>query len=96
MTDHSAAAAIWIATHPDAMALFESLALRRAQRGQRFGMKQLAEVVRWEMAVRLQKGDMFKINNSHVAHLGRELIARHPRLSEFIETRRTSGEEWTP
>lgn len=95
MTDHAAAASLWIHAHPRAMELFEALALRRAGRGQRFGMKQLAEVVRWEMAFRVKAGDLFKIDNSHVSSIARHLIAKHPHLSDYIETRRTAGEPWS-
>ena len=92
MADHATAAALWMAAHPRAMEVFERMALRRAAVGRAFGMKQLAEVVRWEMTIDMKPGDMFKINNNHISYIGRRLIDLHPELAQYIETRRAGQE----
>lgn len=78
----------WMDGHPDGMALFEKFALELADRRLRLGMKAIAERVRWEFMVS-RDGDDWKINNSYVSWIARELIRRHPHLAEFIELRRT-------
>lgn len=81
-------AAEWMTSHPEAMGLFERLALQASMSGRRFGMKALAERVRWEYHV--EKGDeSYKINNNFVSYIARELIRRHPELEAFIELRQT-------
>ena len=84
------AAREWMEDHPEAMALFERLALQAAERGCRFGIGLLTERIRWEFAV--ERGvDGFKINNNHRAYIARELLRRHPRLRGFLETRKVGG-----
>lgn len=78
----------WMTENPDAMALFEKLALTAASTGRKFGMKLLAERVRWEFTIE-RKSDSFKINNN-VAYIGRELIRRYPRLANFINLRQVA------
>lgn len=84
---HERKARQWMAEHPEAMSLFEELALRASRFGQRkFGVKALAERVRWEFSI--ERGqDEFKVNNNHVAHIARELIRRRPELAPCIELR---------
>jgi len=52
-------------------------------------MKALAERVRWEAATLWDEDCGFKINNNHTAYIGRRLMAKHPQLAAYIETRRT-------
>lgn len=92
MPDHATDAADWMANHPRAMAIFERMALRRAATGRAFGMKQLAEVVRWEMTIDMAPGDAFKLNNNHISYIARALIEKHPHIAAFIETRRAGSE----
>ena len=87
MPDHAVVAAQWIDANPRAMDIFERMAMRRVDARKRFGMKQLAEVVRWEMTIDMQPGEDFKVNNNYVSYLARWLIAKHPELSDLIETR---------
>ena len=72
--------------HPVAMDLFENMARIAANRGRKFGVKFIAERVRWEFVIDRGIAD-FKVNNSHVAYIARELIERDPLLEQFIETR---------
>ena len=80
----------WMRENPEAMAIFERLAFAAADRGRKFGIKLLAERVRWEYTVELDQDpeNTYKINNNYTAYIGRELIHRHPRLADFIELRR--------
>lgn len=89
-TDHERNAAIWMDENPEIMRLYEQFANRAATAGHRFGIGALTERIRWEISVEW-RGD-YKINNNHRAYIARELIRRHPRLAEYIETRRTRGE----
>ena len=79
----------WMAEHEEAMMLFERLALHAAGRHRKFGMKLLAERIRWEFGFERDHGEQFKLNNSYVAYIGRELIRRYPHLEAFIELRTT-------
>lgn len=88
-----AQAAAWIAANPQAFALFECFAKEMAGSGRRFGMKALAERVRWQVMATWDKdAEGFKLNNNLPAYLGRELVARHPELAAFIEFRRCGDE----
>lgn len=87
---HREKALAWIDENPQAMALFERFALEMAARGRSFGIGFIAERVRWEAAV-AWSGD-FKVNNNFRAYIARELIRRHPHLSDLIECRHTKDE----
>lgn len=92
--DYRAKAERWVKEHPHVFALFERFALQMVERGRRFGIGQLAERVRWEVAMSWTKDDDgFRINNNHRAYLARELINRHPKVADFIELRRLRSEE---
>ncbi len=88
-----AQAAAWIAANPQAFALFERFALEMANRKRRFGMKALAERVRWQVMATWEKdAEGFKLNNNLVSFLSRELINRYPELGHYIELRRCADE----
>lgn len=89
-TTHRDKALAWIQENPKAMALFEHFAMEMAKRNRSFGMKLIAERVRWETAM-AWSGD-FKINNNYTSYIARELINRHPELSALIELRHTKDE----
>jgi hypothetical protein len=91
--DHAAAAAAWIDTHPRAIAIFERMALARAQARQRFGMKALVEAVRWHYAIERTEQDAdWKLNNNITAYLARWLVAKHPQIGNCIEMRKVRSE----
>jgi hypothetical protein len=72
---YRARAEAWAKENPQVFALFEKFALRAADRKRRFGMKALAETVRWEVMMRWDKDEEgFRINNSYTAHIGRMLV----------------------
>lgn len=86
-------AADWIIANPQAFALFERFALAQAERRRSFGMKALAERVRWEVMTTWDSdADGYKLNNNLTAYIGRELVAKHPELAEYIEFRRCRDE----
>ena len=81
----------WMAENPEAMAIFSRLALVAASTGNKFGMKLLAERVRWEFTIE-RRSTTFRINNNYVAYIGRELIRLHPHLADFINLRQVADE----
>lgn len=83
-------ATAWMDANPEAMKHFAAFAEQLRQRGRRFGMKLLAERVRWELTLRGGAED-FKINNNHVAYVSRRLITDDPRLAEHIKCRITKA-----
>ena len=87
---HRKDAEAWIVRHPDAMILFMGFALKAVRAGRRFGVKALAERVRWETMMGWD-GEPFKINNNHVSYIGRELIRRRPELAKYMEIRKVRG-----
>lgn len=83
----------WKATHPQVYALFLRFAEEALRAGRRFGIKQLGERVRWEVWMAWPKDKAgFRINNNHLAYIGRDLILELPGLADLIETRRVKGE----
>lgn len=78
----------WIKMNEKAWELFQHFALDKAEQKKKFGVKALAERVRWEEPLATD-GSEFKIPNSYVAYIARELIWTHPILKKYIETRST-------
>lgn len=76
----------WMLANPDAMEVFERLALQAAKAKRMFGIGFLAERVRWEYTIE-RRHTGFKINNNFRPYTARELIRRHPVLKDFIELR---------
>lgn len=68
-------------------ALFERFALELAQGRRRFGVRLIAERVRWEVMTTWRVEDAFKLNNNVVPYLARELSALHPIIKELVELR---------
>lgn len=79
----------WKAEHRAVYDLFLRFARERMDRGRRFGVKALAERVRWEVATAwAEDADGFKVNNSHIAYLARDLLVDEPALETLIQMRR--------
>jgi hypothetical protein len=79
------------AANPHIYDLFLRFTNQLVKRGRtRYGMKSIAERVRWEMAVETA-GDDFKINNIYMSCYARLLILKNPDLKDFFETRHTPG-----
>jgi len=81
------AAEKWITANPDVYRLFIRFALEMSTKGRRFGVKLLAERVRWE--VTFTYGLDYKVNNNYTAYIARMLVADHPSLTPFIQFRKT-------
>lgn len=74
------------AENPAVLDAFEAVAAEWLEAGHaRVGMKAVAERIRWETGIRM--GTSWKVNNSFVAFIARDLISRRPEWSERIETR---------
>jgi hypothetical protein len=64
-------------------------ALELRRRGwRRYGIQALAEVARFDRALAVgPDADGYKINNSHLSRLSRDLMREDPELDDFFETR---------
>ena len=89
----AACAAEWMLRHPEAMRLFRLYARQMLDRGRRFGMKALAERVRWEHALLPDDAETWKLNNNHVAYIARRLCEEMPGLEALIELRQVRGDQ---
>jgi len=76
----------WIDENPEAYALFVRFARERVTKGRRFGVKAIAERVRWEWD--LEWDGEFKLNNNLTAYIARRLAADVPGVGALIETRK--------
>ncbi len=76
----------WIKDHPKTAELFFRFARQSAVRGKRFGMKAIAERVRWEINIEGEErnGEAYKISNDLIAYLGRWIIARDKSIEPFL------------
>jgi hypothetical protein len=83
------AAQEWIDSHPKAMSLFHKFAADMVAARRRFGVKLIAERVRWECYIGSYDGEDFKITNHFVAYIARELVRVNPAVADWIECRRT-------
>lgn len=87
----------WRNANPEAVARFRAFARQMLEAKRRFGMKQLAERVRWESRAACVRGrDGFRINNNHIAYLARDLVREMPGLAALIEIRVTRSEALQP
>jgi len=75
----------WIKKNPEIARLFLRYANALARKGRPFGMKLIAERVRWETY--FEKGESYKISNNHTAYIARWIIAEDPTIEEFLRFR---------
>lgn len=81
----------WLATD-DGQQVYDEV-VRRAfdlwNRGwEHFGIKAIWEAIRFDWSVRLgPSDDGFKVNNNYTAFMARRVMADHPELEGFFETR---------
>lgn len=78
---------LWLEANPSTVNLFLRFAREARGRG-RFGIKALAERVRWEHLVVRKEGAKYAINNSFLSRLARELVRRDPSLEGLFEFRK--------
>jgi hypothetical protein len=83
----AAEAVQWMELNPAVVDLFEKFALERSRAGRRFGMRHVAERVRWETAIETT-GSPYKIRNDFVKYIGHEIVRRNPELAQFVRFRR--------
>jgi len=80
----------WIANNPSIYLLFEKFAREMVSIGKKFGVKLLAERVRWECHVTHSIDDTgFKVSNNYTAYIARRLAQDIPGLEELIVFRQT-------
>ena len=72
--------------NPHVLDALEALAVRWPE-GKRIGVKALAEVLRYRSGMETT-GSPWRIDNSYVSRLARDLVARRPDLDGRIERRR--------
>jgi len=68
-------------------ALLDIVTRARQQGYQRWSMKGVFEVLRWEWSISTTDPD-FKLNNIYTSRYARLLMQKHPELEDFFETRR--------
>lgn len=84
--DYAAMALLWMRENPRAWAYFEDKCVELARMGRHFGAKAIAEHVRFHFQLTLGE-DGFKLNNSIVSYLAREVVRKHPAVAPFLEMR---------
>lgn len=78
--------AAFISANPNVLDVFEALTAQWLNAGHdRVGLKAVAEKARWESGLRMSAE--WKINNSFVAFIARDLLVRRPEWSNAITTR---------
>lgn len=93
MNAHETAYREWCRKNPRALDLFLRFAREALRAGRPFGVKALAERVRWETSVRWGRDRSgFKWNNNYTAYLARDLVRAEPQLAGLIELRRVREE----
>lgn len=75
--------------HPEVYAALVRLARQARSRrpDRRLGIKQLFEVVRWEMHVAPDERETFKLNNNMTSRYARLIAAQEPDLADAFELR---------
>ncbi len=77
--------------NPRVFALFQLFAFEAQTAGHKhFSADAIMHRVRWETSVRTS-GELFKINNNHVAYYARRLMETIPSFKGFFRTRRVGG-----
>ena len=83
----------WLRENPRIVDLFLRYAREAQAAGMRhYGVKAIAERVRWHVRVEM-KGDEWKINNSFMSRLARELVRREPKLGRIFEFRKLKSSQ---
>lgn len=88
VSDRSGMTTDWIERNPEAAALLLQYAREMASHGRRFGVKLIAERVRYEMAL---AGSPLKLNNDMTAYIGRWIAEQNPFVGQYMHFRRADG-----
>lgn len=73
--------------HPEVERELVRLSRQALHRGKKVGIKAVYEVARWNMNLERDPAEEFKLNNNYTAHYARRIMAKHPDLDGFFETR---------
>lgn len=74
--------------HPEVFAAFRRLALDLYHRGyHRWGAGAIFEILRYQSAISGKPDEAWKLNNNYRSRYARLLMAEHPELAGFFETR---------
>jgi len=76
----------WAAENPEIVELFLRYAREARASGRHYGIKAIAERVRWHVTV--EKREDYKINNSYMSRLSRLLVRVDPDLVGLFEFRK--------
>ena len=79
----------WIERNPEGYRLLVHRSLARAQKGERFSIRQLCESLRWEKQNGILSGvDEFAIPNAITRYIGLRIMEQHPATEEHMTTRK--------
>ena len=81
-------AARWIKSNRRVALLFYDYAKKAAKQKTPFGIKLIAERVRWEVEMEWGAKDKFKVNNNHCPYIARWIIAQEPEIQKYIRFRK--------
>tara|TARA_R100001594_G_scaffold16010_3_gene33237 strand:- start:2051 stop:2458 length:408 start_codon:yes stop_codon:yes gene_type:complete len=81
-------AARWIKSNRRVALLFYDYAKKAAKQKTPFGIKLIAERVRWEVEMEWGVKDKFKVNNNHCPYIARWIIAQEPEIQKYIRFRK--------
>lgn len=76
----------WKRLNPEAMALFRRFAAEAARDRKRYSIWTIAARIRWHIEVET-RGDTFKVNNSWLAYIARDLVDEGVVPETFFELR---------
>ena len=79
---------LWAGANPKVIQLFLQFAREAKTSNQKFGIKAIAERVRWEVFIYRKEADPWKINNSYMSRLARHLVKLDPSLAGLFEFRK--------
>jgi len=74
--------------NPEVWRLFKKFTFEMIRRGRkRYSADAMIHRIRWEMDMRVESEDGFKINNNFTAHYARRFIKSFPEHADFFEIR---------
>jgi hypothetical protein len=78
----------WRVKNVKVIALYLQFARQAKASGRKhYGMKAIAERVRWEVMMGRAEGEEYKVNNNYTAHIARLLVLLDPSLTDLFEFR---------
>lgn len=78
----------WIATHPEVEALTVRFSRELLAAGRRkYGMKAIAERIRWHYAIQQDTVEEWKLCNNYTSRLARYIMNKYPDLDGFYDLR---------